>query len=386
MKNQNLPTGYSLSYWEKESFFSGIETLIIGSGIVGLSAAIHLKQKRPDRRVVVLERGPLPIGASTRNAGFACFGSLSELMDDTAERSTDEVLLLAAERYRGLLQLRELLGDRKIAYRPFGGFELFRTEESERYQSCRDQMESYNRAFSALTGRPDTYCLADEKIKQFGFAGVAHLIHNQAEGQIDTGRMMRALLNKARALGVDIFNGIGVRHVEDGNQGIEVITEQEWRLTPEQVLIATNGFAARLLPGLAVKPARNQVLITKPITGLRFRACFHYDRGYYYFRNIDGRVLLGGGRNLDPEGENTDVFGTTSMIRQSLLQLLETVVLPGQNVEVDSWWSGIMGVGDKKQPIVKKISERVVIAVRMGGMGIAIGTLVGKQGANLLLA
>lgn len=375
-----------MSYWERESFFRDIDTLIIGSGIVGLHAAICLRETIPGHRVLVLERGPLPMGASTRNAGFACFGSLSELLDDAAERSPEAVLALAAERYRGLRRLRERLGDKAIDYRPYGGYELFRPPETDRYRRCVEHLEEYNRAFQFITGRADTYRRADEQIPAFGLAGVAHLIHNQAEGQIHTGKMMTALLAKARSVGVEILNGIGVEWLEDGSQYVEIGTEQGWILRPQSVLVATNGFAPRLLPELAVKPARNQVLITEPVPGLSFRACFHYDRGYYYFRNIDGRVLLGGGRNVDPQGETTDEFGTTPEIRRSLLQLLEEVILPQRKVEIDTWWSGIMGIGTEKQPIVKKLSDRVVVAVRMGGMGVAIGSLVGERGAELLVA
>src|SRR6185312_8405304 len=68
----------SFSYWERTAFVDHADVIIIGSGIVGLSAALHLKRQRPDLKVTVLERGFLPSGASTKNAGFACFGSLSE--------------------------------------------------------------------------------------------------------------------------------------------------------------------------------------------------------------------------------------------------------------------------------------------------------------------
>lgn len=384
MSNNSATSSYALSYWEKATFFHGIDTLIIGSGIVGLSAAIHLRERDPARKVVVLERGPLPIGASTRNAGFACFGSLSELLDDASERSQTEVLTLAAERFRGLVRLRERLGDQAIDYRPYGGYELFRENEGERYEACKAVLAEYNRALKSITGRPDTYRLADADLAGFGFSGVSHLIHNQAEGQIHTGKMMAALLDKARRLGVEIFNGISVQQLEDSSQGVEIETGQGWHIRAGSVLIATNGFAAQLLPELAVRPARNQVLITDPIPNLPFKACFHYDRGYYYFRNIDGRILLGGGRNLDPEGETTEHFGTTETIRQSLLDLLHQLILPDQKVAPAYWWSGIMGVGTEKQPIVKKYSEHIGVAVRMGGMGVAIGSLVGERGAEMM--
>jgi glycine/D-amino acid oxidase-like deaminating enzyme len=197
--------------------------------------------------------------------------------------------------------------------------------------------------------------------------------------------MMAALLAKARSLGVEIFNGIGVKALEESSQEVSLQTEEGWTIRATSVLVATNGFATQLLPEMAVKPARNQVLITKVVPNLPFAACFHYDRGYYYFRNIDGRILLGGGRNLDPAGETTTAFGTTDRIRQSLLDLLHQLILPGKQVEIDGWWSGIMGVGSEKRPIVQRYSDRIAVAVRMGGMGVAIGSVVGERGAELML-
>jgi len=43
-----------------------------------------------------------------------------------------------------------------------------------------------------------------------------------------------------------------------------------------------------------------------------------------------------------------------------------------------------MGVGTEKKPIIKHYSPNVVCAVRMGGMGVAIGSLVGKEAAKLI--
>ncbi|HVA97944.1 MAG TPA: FAD-dependent oxidoreductase, partial [Bacteroidia bacterium] len=55
----------NLSFWEKKSFFNDVDVAIIGSGIVGLNAAITLQQKNKKRKIIVLERGVLPSGAST---------------------------------------------------------------------------------------------------------------------------------------------------------------------------------------------------------------------------------------------------------------------------------------------------------------------------------
>ena len=147
-------------------------------------------------------------------------------------------------------------------------------------------------------------------------------------------------------------------------------------------MIATNGFASQLnIP--EVKPARAQVLITKPIKNLHIQGTFHLDQGYYYFRNIDNRILFGGGRNLDFKTEETTEFAQTKLIQNKLETLLKTTILPDTNFEIDHRWSGIMGVGKQKKAIVKQLSNKVFCGVRLGGMGVAIGSLIGKELAEL---
>ncbi len=376
---------YQLSYWERETFFKNFDVAIVGSGIVGLTAAMHLKMLDPGLRVVVLERGVLPAGASTRNAGFACFGSMEELLDDMRQQSEDEVLALVEKRWRGLQRLRTLVGDAQMDFQEHGGYELFTDDDEDIFQECQTRMPDFNQKIGAITGHPEVYRVVDERLPAFGFRGVRHLILNSPEGQVHTGKMVAALLRLAEKMGIRIYNGINLKKIEDSSQGVELETEFGWTLRVPRVLIAVNGFAKTLIPGAEVTPARNQVLITQPIPDLKVQGCFHYDRGYYYFRNIDGRILLGGGRHLDNSTEQTDEFGPNELIRSALVQLLKTVVCPGQPVEVDSWWTGILGLGPVKKPIVERYSPNVVVAVRLGGMGLAIGALVGQEGAEMLL-
>ena len=44
-----------------------------------------------------------------------------------------------------------------------------------------------------------------------------------------------------------------------------------------------------------------------------------------------------------------------------------------------------MGFGAEKTTIVQQVSERVSCSIRLSGMGIAIGSLVGEEGAELVL-
>jgi hypothetical protein len=374
---------YELSYWERETFFKNLDLVIIGSGIVGLAAALHAKTLHPDLRITIFERGALPMGASTRNAGFACFGSMTELLDDLTRMPENEVLSLVEKRWTGLQRLRQLAGKRNMDFQMLGGYEMFTEDDDAVFQQCKDQMASFNRKIGAITGHREVYKVVDRRIPGFKFKGVQHLILNQAEGQVHTGKMMDALLQLAAAKGIRIFNGIGIKQIEDGASGVMMETDTGWHIRASRVLVAVNGFAKRLLPDLDVTPARNQVLITEPIPGLAVKGCFHYDRGYFYFRNIDGRILLGGGRHLALEAEKTDQFGANDMIRGALIHLLNSVICPGLHVEVASWWTGILGLGPVKKPIIKKVSPNVAVSVRLSGMGVAIGTLVGQEGVEL---
>lgn len=374
----------NLSYWEKESFFRNIDVAIIGSGIVGLSAAIRLKELSPKLEIMILERGSLPIGASTRNAGFACFGSMTELLDDLKIHSEDIVFSLVEKRWKGLLRLRNRVGDTNLKYKEKGGFELFRKEDVLDFQICVDQIDFFNKKFNSIIGQREVYKIASKRILDFGFEKIEHLIHNQAEGQIHTGEMMKTLLAIAQEKGVKILNGVSIKNLNDVEDGVELDTAEGWNLKFKKVLVATNGFYKTLIDHGDVIPARNQVIITKPLQINPIEGTFHYDKGYFYFRNIDNRILLGGGRNLAKKEEETSEFGTTKIIQNALSELLKNVILPKQKFEIESTWSGILGVGQTKKPIVRSISKNISVAVRLGGMGVAIGSLVGEEGAELI--
>jgi len=375
-----------LSFWELDTYFSHIDVLIIGSGIVGLNAALHLKSTQPQLKVMVIEGGVLPSGASTKNAGFACFGSPSELLDDLARHAEADVFGLVERRWRGLQRLRHHLGDGAIDYHCWGGYELFTEKQEALYAACIDQIPYLNRQLQQIVGEANVFRAADHKISRFGFRGVSHLLESTAEGQIDTGKMMLALTQKVQALGVLLLNGLTVTALRDEGSGISASTAQGLNLKAGAALVATNGFARQLLPQLAVVPARAQVLITSPIPNLKLKGTFHYDQGYYYFRNIGNRVLFGGGRNLDFNTEETTAFGLTEVVQNKLEEMLHQVILPDTAFEIAHRWSGIMGMGPEKTTIVQQVSERIACAVRMGGMGVAIGSLVGEEGAELVLS
>jgi len=367
------------SYWEIKNWFSGVDYTIVGSGIVGLHAALRLRERFPDSKILVLERGSLPQGASTKNAGFACFGSLSEINDDLKTHTEEEVLELINKRWAGLQLLRKRLGDAVIDCKPFGGYELFLESDTAGYEECLRRMPFVNEVLKPLF-KTDVFA---KEVDRFDFKGInEYLIFNPFEGQIDTGNMMQALLKEAYANNILILNSQTVTAHHEKAEGVEVALG-DFTFTTKKLLFATNGFASKLTND-AVKPARAQVLITEPIPNLDIKGTFHIDRGYYYFRNINDRILFGGARNLDFEGETTAEFGETDIIQQQLEKMLREVILPTTDFTIAHRWSGIMGMGNHKKPIIEQLSQHTYCGVRLGGMGVAIGSMIGTELADLV--
>ena len=121
----------NLSFWEKQTWFTNIDFTIVGSGIVGLHCALELQKKHPKAKILILEKGTLPEGASTKNAGFACFGSISEILDDLENQPQQAVIDLVKKRKKGLELLRKNLGDTAIDYQQNGGYEVFLDTENK---------------------------------------------------------------------------------------------------------------------------------------------------------------------------------------------------------------------------------------------------------------
>jgi len=366
-----------LSYWEKQSLLQ-YDYIIAGSGIVGLSTAISLREAQPQARVLVLEKGVLPTGASTKNAGFACIGSLTELLADLRQLPAAEVLALLELRWQGLHALRHRVGDQHMDYRENGSYELI----GEKELPALSEIDGMNDLLRPLLGG-DAFTLVSS---DFGFnkSYVKALIRNNFEGELHTGKMMRRLIDLALFYGVEIKTGCAISGISESDGGVYV-SVGEYSFMAGRVGICTNAFTRELIPDLDVVPGRGQVLITDPIPGLPFKGIYHMDEGYYYFRELEGRVLFGGGRNMDFAGEATTVFELNTQIHTELENRLRYIILPGFSFNIADRWAGIMAFGQNRQPVIRRHSPRIALGVRMGGMGVAIGTAIGAQLADILI-
>lgn len=376
-----------ISIWEKETFYAPQDVVIVGSGFAGLWSAFQLKKKNPKLKITIVDRGFIPTGASTRNAGFACFGSLSEVVYDARIMGTDKMLQLVEMRFKGLERIQKYFDDDLIDLEFCGGYELYEYSDKVSSEQLQENIEYINSLFKPVTHKKRTYKLVDENINAFGFENTKHLVKNNLEGYLHPGKLIRALLSKVQGMGVQIFTQTEVISFETAGNKIELKTSQQLNLSTTQLLICTNAFAKDLLPGEDIIPARGQVLLTSPIQDLPWKGTFHSDEGFYYFRNLEKKVLLGGARNKAFDEERTTDIDTTDFIQSQLKKYLDEVVIPkfkGQYT-IENRWAGIMAMGSEKMPIVKEVQPNIFCCIRMSGMGVALAPIVSQQVAEMML-
>jgi glycine/D-amino acid oxidase-like deaminating enzyme len=234
-----------LSFWETTQL-TRFDLVVIGGGLVGLSTAIHFRKANPNARIAILERGVFPSGASTKNAGFLCFGSIDELSDHLEEMPQDELLALVERRYRGGLRLRELLGDQRIGYEPCGGYEL------HTHQLDHTVIERFNDMLRPLFAE-NVYQDVTHEIQSKGFSSdrVTSLIRNQFEGVIHTGKMIRSYQEVALEHGIMTFTQTECQQYHEKEDAVDVeITHLGERMTlsTQKLALCTNAFTSRWLP------------------------------------------------------------------------------------------------------------------------------------------
>ncbi len=369
----------SLSHWEYQEVFKDIDYCIVGAGIVGSCTAIFLREQFPEAKILILERGSLPQGASTKNAGFACFGSVSEILDDHEHMSQDEIRDLIKLRIDGLNLLKSLVPAEVMDYKEWGGYEVFDDASANIYT---EQIQNYNRLVEEASGLQNCFSLMPSKFDlQFG----KQMIFNQYEGQLNPVKMLFHLHKRIRQEGTTILFGANISNYEIEDEGAVLNLENGTKVETKNAVFCTNAFSKKFFPDFNVRAARNQVMVSTPIEGLQPKGTFHFDKGYVYFRNIGNRLLIGGARNLDPITETTEAFGANDKIKQHLRSLVAEKILPGKDVHYEQEWSGIIAVGDSKVPHIKKINNHCFAAFRLGGMGVAIGSKVAEKLTHMIV-
>ena len=374
-----------LSFWEKDSYYAHTDIIIIGAGLMGLWTALELKKHRPSLSITILERNSTPLGASTRNAGFACFGSLTELLSDEAQMGTEAMLEILESRYKGIQKIKSYFSEATIQYDPCGGYEAIPGSHATA-ANLDEHIKYLNQLLSPITRLDNTFTNQTAQMLEIGLKNFDHLVGNVLEAGIHSGKLVNALSKLVIENGVRILYGLEVKEWNSSQNGVQVQTQNGITLKADQMISCVNGFTQQLMPSLNIVPARGQIIVTNEFERLPMKGTFHFDEGFYYWRNLGNRILIGGARNLDFEGEETTDLSGTEKIRIHLLQFLQEHIVTEEKMEIAQYWSGIMGFTPSKKPLTEWVAPNTIAAIACNGMGVALTPVIAENLAKMVCA
>ena len=338
-----------------------VDVLVVGGGVTGCACALTLAESGVSVRVV--EAREIAGGASGRNGGFALRGA-AMAYDVARER-------LGVDRARRLWQLSEEALDR---------LELLAGDACRRVGSLRlahgsAEAEALDRELAALQADGLSVERVDPLPPGLRRLFSAAILH-PGDASLQPARWVRRLAARAAAAGAEIVEGRALGR--DDLAGADAA----------HVVVAADGLSSDLLPELAgvVSPQRGQMLVTAPLSERLFERPHYARDGYDYWQQLpDGRLVVGGKRDVSFATEATAAEETTELIQGELEALV--VQLVGELPPVTHRWAGVWGETPDRLPLVGRLPSRdnVWIAGGYSGHGNVLGLACGGLLARAIL-
>jgi glycine/D-amino acid oxidase-like deaminating enzyme len=336
-----------------------VDVAIVGAGVTGCSAALRLADS--GLRVRVHDQRGVAEGASGRNGGFALRGGASRYDVARETYGAEQARELWHWTERALDRMEELAGD---ALRRPGSFRLAADEEE--HDQIRAEYEALREDGIAAEWIDD---LPGRLAGRFQ-GGIVHA----GDGALQPARFVRRLAARAAEAGAEFRE----------HDRVDDVTA----LDADAVLVATDGYGHGLVPEVAdtIWPTRGQVIVSEPLDTVLYDRPHYARQGFDYWQQLpDGRVLLGGFRDVSILDELTDVEVTTPLIQQSLERYLGELI--GGEPRVTHRWAGIFGLTQDMLPLVGRVPGRDTVWVAGGysGHGNVLGFACGELVADAIL-
>ncbi len=345
-----------------------VDVGVVGAGYCGLAAAAELARR--GRSVAVLDRGPLGIGASTRNGGMvlpelkAGPAGLQRAYGDLGRRMftfVDEAFSFV----EGLTT-----GPDGIAcdYERTGRLELASGATSAAHlKAAAAELEE--------VGHRARYVTGDALTEEIGSTAYPAGLVVERSGGLHPARFHAGLVARARAAGATLHPHQRVTAVTA--HGVETATGS---VRAGDVLLAVNGHPDGAAPNLRrrILPMGSFIVATEPLPPDLQDAVLPTRRMAYDTRNLlsywrldsDGRMVFGGRRSLNPT--------TVAQAREVLHERMVHVHPQLAGVPIERAWGGDVAITRDRLPHCGRI-DGAWYAAGCNGSGVALNTFLGHR-------
>lgn len=359
-----------------------VDVAVVGAGLTGLSAALHLARR--GAKVAVLERESVAWGASGRNGGMATPGLSLGFRDAIAKYGFPTASSLYLTYYDAIDTIEKLVADEGI------DCDFARTGKMN-LAAKPQHFDGLRKTHEVLAERLDIDTVLVPKSELRSEMGSDHyhgaMIDPRGAG-LHVGKFTRGLAEAAARLGVQIHEKAPVEQVRrlDGTRH-DVVTPRG-TVRADQVLVATSGYTGRPFRWLQVRiaPVGSFIIVTEPLGEelcdelLPNRRMVSDSKNLlYYFRiTPDNRLLFGGRARFAISSPESDEKSGR------ILQKAMTSVYPQlANTRVDYCWGGQV---DMSMDRLVHAGERdgLFYSVGYSGHGVQMATYMGKQMAEVM--
>jgi glycine/D-amino acid oxidase-like deaminating enzyme len=361
------------------------DVAVIGGGITGLSAALHLAQDGVS--VIVLDAAHPGWGASGRNGGFCCLGGAKASSADIARRFGQDALVGWRKAEQAAVALvSDVLQTHGIAADTHSKGETILAHNRRMAQALRSDQTRVAQDYGV-----EAIWHSPAELADLGMAGPFHGGLTIPVGfALNPRKYVAGLALAAKTLGAAIHGGSPVTAIDRNGSAFRITTPQA-EITAGRVILATNGYSTDNIPGWMAgryMPAQSNVLVTRPLTQTELDAAgwssrqMAYDTRnlLHYFRLMpDNRFLFGmrGGLLASQRAE----AAITARARRHFEQMFPA----WRDVETPFGWSGMVCFSANRVPYCGPIPDLpgAFAGFAFHGNGVAMGSYTGLLLADL---
>jgi len=353
---------------------------IIGSGLTGLVAAIHLALA--GRQVAIFDQGPIGGGASSRNAGFVGRTLKYSFGDLQRQHGTEHAIAIYREMQTAFDSVAQTIADFGIDcdYQTHGRVVLANTAKQydEIVDEYRLRQQHLGNRFAAIPKGDLRNEIASDRYQ----GGV--VVPDMAA--LHPGKYHQGLLDRAISLGVGLFPHMPVTSLKKTGDDWLVSNLDGATTRAKAVLLATNGYSGKLLPWLQRRliPFDAWMIATAELAPALMARLLPHHRTYidnnmnidFLRRSPDGKRVLFGGK--------TGTKSTLPVMARRLAAELRTILPDLATTDIDDVWTGRCAATFDLLPHLGQI-DGLHYAVGYCFAGVPMGTHFGRVIANRLL-